>query len=318
MTEPPNAESPPLLRQHAALLRMPGFAAVAAIKQLRRITGLFRDNFVCPSSHWSARDEAMTAARIGPTLQKSVDRLGRALEVPYRLYLLHPRKQGHPGNYAALAPAITLGVISAFEGFVEDFLATALFLQGHSMGQIAQKVNINNPTVEVFANKIATDFPSIKPKIGRDFSVVIWPPRQTGKQTTWQPTSIHWDRACSDAYGWMQVRHCLVHGLVSGWRGEVWPGPLKGSTPATSVLRPLGMGKHSLGLYGAMTCAQIYLASAEHLAGLVAKQMGRRHKLGNCPCLRRPDRVPRRIVATTCSGLLDQLRRATPPRRSER
>lgn len=51
-----------------------------------------------------------------------MDRFGRSLEVPQRLVALHPRKAGHSGNFAALTPAVVLGVISAFEGFVEDFL----------------------------------------------------------------------------------------------------------------------------------------------------------------------------------------------------
>ena len=59
-------------------------------------------------------------------LQASVDRFGRALEVPQRLVALHPRTIGGSGNAAALAPAITLAVIAAFEGFAEDFLATIL------------------------------------------------------------------------------------------------------------------------------------------------------------------------------------------------
>lgn len=72
----------------------------------------------------------MTTAALVPSLQLSVDRFARSLSVPSRLLQLHPRRRGNPGNHGALAPAIALGAISAFEGFAEDFFATAFYLQG--------------------------------------------------------------------------------------------------------------------------------------------------------------------------------------------
>ncbi|MEU7769851.1 hypothetical protein AB0C44_00820 [Micromonospora taraxaci] len=205
-------------------------------------------------------------------LQPSVERFARSLQVPSRLIQLHPRKQGNPGNYAALAPAVTLGVISAFEGFAEDFLATALYARGSSLGQIAAKVSMNNPTVAVFRDKLIGEFNGISSKIGVGFTVDVWDPPPVGK-SWWRQVQIPWADAVSQADGWMQVRHCLTHGLASGWRTEHWPGPLKGKATASSVLRRMPSGTHSLALHGAITCARIYVTCAAHLANLAASEV---------------------------------------------
>ncbi|OZM70397.1 hypothetical protein CFN78_25630 [Amycolatopsis antarctica] len=203
-------------------------------------------------------------------MQTCVDRFARALFTPSKLMALHPRKQGHPGNAAALAPAITLGVISAFEGFVEDFLATVFYLQGQSFGQIAKKLSINNPDVGVVDELVRREFPELRGKIGVDFSVDVWSPPGVGK-SFWLPRSLNWEATKAEAAGWMQVRHCLTHGLASGWGPEVWPGPTKNKTPpASSVLRRNSDGKHSLGLHGAITCARVYVAGARHVATVLA------------------------------------------------
>ncbi len=72
----------------------------------------------------------MTAPGIAVPLQEPADRFARALTVPRRLLELHPRKRGNSGDAAALAPAITLGVIAAYEGFVEEFVAVAALRNG--------------------------------------------------------------------------------------------------------------------------------------------------------------------------------------------
>lgn len=209
---------------------------------------------------------------LAPSLQESVDRFARALEVPQRLAALHPRKQGASGNYAALAPAVALGVIAAFEGFVEDFLATILYLRGFGFGQIAKRVTMNNPTVGIFASKLSAEFPSMTAMIGDGFTVRVWNiPHVNGRPAT---ETIDWSTAKVRADGWMEVRHCLTHGLASGWRSEVWPGPLKGGSSASSVLRKRANGKHSVGMYGAISCARIYVISGTHLADLAATQVG--------------------------------------------
>ncbi|MFF7169711.1 hypothetical protein [Streptomyces pseudovenezuelae] len=216
----------------------------------------------------------MATAVLAPSLQSSVDRYARSLKVPSRLLALHPRKQGNAGNAAALAPAITLGVLSAFEGFTEDYFATVLYLQGQSFAQIVKKMNLTNPDVAEIEEFVVREFPVLKPQIGTAFALDVWAPPAIGK-TFWKQQPFTWADVKRDAQGWMQVRHCLAHGLASGWSSEVWPGPVRKNTlPASSVLRPMAGGKHSLALHGAITCARIYRAAAEHLAGVVAGHLG--------------------------------------------
>jgi hypothetical protein len=205
-------------------------------------------------------------------LQDSVVRLARSLEVPQRLLRLHPRRVGHAGNYAALPPAVVLGIVSAFEGFAEDFMATALYARGFGMGQIAKKVSINNPTVRVLRDKCCAEFPQVRLAVDSSPSLQVWNiPSENGRPAT---ETISWDDVLTRADGWMEVRHCLTHGLVSGWRSEAWPGPLKGSTSASSVLRARKGGKHSIGIVGAISCARIYLHGAKHVASAVAADLG--------------------------------------------
>lgn len=205
-------------------------------------------------------------------LQSSVDRLSRSLEVPKRLVSLHPRRPGHAGNYAALPPAVVLGIVSAFEGFVEDFLATALYMRGYGLGQIAKRVSLNNPTVADFQKKSQAEFPGILPRLARTPPLQVWSvPSVGGRPAT---ETINWQEVIKRADGWMEVRHCLTHGLASGWRSEVWPGPLRGTTTASSVLRAMRGGRHSIGVIGAISCARIYLYGAERIATEVASELG--------------------------------------------
>jgi hypothetical protein len=205
-------------------------------------------------------------------LQDSVVRLARSLEVPQRLLRLHPRRVGAAGNYAALPPAVVLSIVSAFEGFAEDLLATALYTRGFGMGHIARKVAINNPTVRVFRDRCFAEFPAIRQVVDGSPPLQVWnTPGVHGRPAT---ETISWEEVLIRADGWMEVRHCLTHGLVSGWRSEAWPGPLKGSTSASSVLRAYPGGKHAIGIVGAISCARIYLHGAKQIATAVAKDVG--------------------------------------------
>lgn len=225
----------------------------------------------------------MATALLAPNLQYSVDRFARALIVPQRLLALHPRRQGGAGNAAALAPAITQCVVSAFEGFAEDFFATVLYQQGQSFAQIVRKMNLTNPDLGDFQTLVTREFPVLAQQIGASFSLDVWSPPSVGK-SWWTTRSINWDDAKQDARGWMQVRHCLAHGLAGGWRSEVWPGPIrKDAPPASSVLRPMKDGKHSLALHGAITCARIYIAGAQHLAGVAAVHLNENVNWRNVP-----------------------------------
>lgn len=204
-------------------------------------------------------------------LQDSVHRFARSLEVPRRLVSLHPRTPGRAGNFSALPPAVVLGVISAFEGFVEDFLATALHQRGYGLGQIARRVSMNNPTVTDFHRRCAGEFPGIEGRLAGEPGVQVWNVPGVGRRPQIETIDLAEVRRRAD--GWMQVRHCLTHGLVSGWRSEVWPGPLRGATAASSVLRPRPGGRHAIGLIGAISCARIHLHGARVIADAVAAEL---------------------------------------------
>lgn len=98
------------------------------------------------------------------------------------------------------------------------------------------------------------------------YLVNVWRPPAVGDSTWIGKQSLTWDEAETHAEAWMQVRHCLTHGLARGFRREVWPGPLRGTISADSVLRPNSSGKHSLSIHGAESCAHIYRSSAQRLA----------------------------------------------------
>jgi hypothetical protein len=217
---------------------------------------------------------SVTAIGLIPQMQACVDRYARALLVPSKLLTLHPRQQGNPGNAQAVCPAITLGVISAFEGFAEDMLATALYLRGQSFAQVAKRADLTNPDVKDVEKVIKREFPEVAAQIGVGVQVYAYRPL-LAHETGWQAVWLDWSEVKDQAEGWMQVRHCLTHGLVSGWRPELWPGPMRrDAAPASAVLRTKTNGEHSLGLDGAITCARIYMAAAEHFVALVASELG--------------------------------------------
>lgn len=146
-------------------------------------------------------------------------------------------------------------------------------LRGQSFGQIAKRIgNWNNPTVSDLSQALIRELPDLKHKVGTNFTVPIWKPPTRG--TWWQEAYLGWQDALNQSEGWMQVRHCLSHGLTSGWRTEFWPGPLKGAASASSVLRSVPGGKYSLTLHGAITCAKVHVDCAEHLTQLTTAELG--------------------------------------------
>ncbi|WP_146169490.1 hypothetical protein [Actinoplanes italicus] len=214
-------------------------------------------------------------------LQEAVNKYARSLEVPQRLIQLHPRTPGNAGNFSALPPAVVLGVIAAFEGFVEEFLALSLHARGYGLAQIAKRVSINNPTVADFQKKAENEFPGLSRSVAASPPLQVWNiPGVGGRPST---ETIDWVKVLQRADGWMEVRHCLTHGLVSGWRTEVWPGPLRGVTHASSVLRAKAGGKHSIGLIGAISCARIYAYGARRISDQVATALGETLDWSNVP-----------------------------------
>lgn len=207
-----------------------------------------------------------------PPLQAAVDRFGLTLNTAKSLEALHPRKQGNPGNAAALAPAMVLTGIAAFESFAEDLLSITAANRGWSFGQIAKLASMNNPTVKTLDDKLTRHLGWTEADRAwtKTFTVRVWkpPPLRT---TTWIGTEeLSWAGAIHAAESWMQVRHCLTHGLARGTRAEIWPGPLKGEYAASAVLRQRDNGKHALSIHGAESCIRIYRQAGMALTDAVA------------------------------------------------
>jgi hypothetical protein len=213
---------------------------------------------------------------VGPSLQVTVDKFSKALMTPNRLLNLAPKSAGNPGNAAALSPAIVLTTISAFEGFAEDLLATVLALNGAGLAQIARQVgNWNNPTLAEWADRMGklASAPA-EQRIAAGPAKRI-PGYRVNPNGNWSQAGRPWKAVIADSKAWMEVRHLLTHGLVTGWRVETWPAPVKnGVPPASSVLRPKSRGRHSLDRSGAKTCANIYSLGAKHVADVVGAELG--------------------------------------------
>lgn len=210
-----------------------------------------------------------------PDPQTVVDKYVRALRTPQKLLSLHPRNVGHPGNAAVLSPAIVLTSISAFEGFAEDYLAVTLAHLGAGFAEIAKAVGAwNNPALPEFANRMKAAVPAATAAIDAPATVTILEfPTLSYRSPT--PRAYDWAQAQKQSRAWMQVRHSLTHGLTTGWRAERWPPPLKQDDPhASTVLRPMRSGDHSLVVAGAISCARVYAFGAQKVADAVASANG--------------------------------------------
>lgn len=142
-------------------------------------------------------------------------------------------------------------------------------------------MNLTNPSLAEVQKLVNQSFPAVRARLVRDFDLEVWVPPASGANSWWKSGKIGWDDAVTASQSWIQVRHCLTHGLTSGWRTEVWPGPVtKGinannAVPAASdVLRAMPGGKHSLVVHDAITCARIFRDGAEAVANQVAAELG--------------------------------------------
>ncbi len=197
------------------------------------------------------------------------------LRLPKQLLAIHPRSKGSSGKFAALNPAIVLGTISAFEGFVEDFIAIGLAQRGATMGEIAVEIGKwNNPDLREFSARVTALFGPPKTAIpGVTIRLNI---NTKPGHSTWARREVAWADVLLDASAWMQVRHALTHGLVASWSDTRWPPPLRKDElkpPASRVLRRSGRG-HTLALQNAVNCARIYTVGAQHVANEAAGWLG--------------------------------------------
>jgi hypothetical protein len=183
------------------------------------------------------------------------------------------RDRGNPGHIAAVRPAILLGSISTFEGFVEEFMAEALALRGSTLAQIARELGgdrFNNPSVERWETVVRRYFNGVSTQ---QFGVEVDLYRTQANFA--RRTTLGWADAKAAASGWMSARHIITHGGATGLSAEVWPPPIRpGDVPATDVLKPEPNGRHSLRYGASIGAGRIYVHAARHLADQVAAQVG--------------------------------------------
>jgi hypothetical protein len=218
--------------------------------------------------------EQLRASRVTfrnvPPIQDAVTRYKKALSIPEKLIQLHPGTVGAPGAAGAIAPAVVLMSISAFEGFIEDVTAAALYLNGDTYSRIAQVVgNWTNPDIEKWRNELDAHF-GVKLESG--FSV-----RTTRgvASRNWSKRRVTYKEGAELGSGWMNTRHALTHGSASGRGAERWPASVRRGKPPSLVLRPSAQaGKHHLELPGARGCAALYTYAARHGVDLLAAAIG--------------------------------------------
>ncbi len=219
------------------------------------------------------------------SFQPVVDRYAAALAAPQRLFSFwpNPRPVGRPNvKLSALPAATTLAVIGAFEGFAEDLLASALVKQGRTWAHVAKNCDLTNPSVKQLAEKLKSSA-GIEVEPGPSWTISL--PKQTSS-TGWTMRDVAWNDALSRSESWVQVRHCLSHGLVTGLGSEVWPGPVSSKNFANQsglpnandpdILATVRGHPDKRGLYfwPSVSAAKIYSTMAGVIASKVAAHFG--------------------------------------------
>lgn len=217
------------------------------------------------------------------TIQSAVNLYAKSLRSPRLLLDLFPkpRSQGAPAKrFRAINPAVVQSVTAAFETFAEELVVIALIRSGETWAQIAKAANLTNPTLAELCDTLKRSLGiEVKPPVdegGNEIEWYMW--KQTSK-SGWFTKLRTWDQLLVDSEGWMQVRHCLTHGLVAGIEPAKWPGPVtgkafanRGSLPtASSVLARASEGRKALTFYPAVNCALTYSIGGAEIARQVAK-----------------------------------------------
>jgi len=215
-----------------------------------------------------------------PSLQSTVDRYAKSLAVPHGLTSLHNRNKHRPTQAEmSLAPAIVLTSVSAFEGFVEEFIAVTGAKRNLSFAQIVKLAHTNAPSLGDFEKNLVKQLGSWSETTWSDnYTLELYqPPELSSNSNWWRTVNKPWSDVLTDAEGWLQVRHSLAHGLTRGYLSESWPSPMgqRGfHVPANHVLREQQNNRHSLTLHGAINCARILRHGAEILCEQTAKTLG--------------------------------------------
>lgn len=220
--------------------------------------------------------------QIDVSIQSVVDKYARALKGPRLLFELWPtpRKAGRPKQaHSALCGAIVLEVTGAFEAFAEDLVAVAMIRNGHGWAQVAANADLTNPTLEDARAKLSH---AAGIDIAGPQNWTLNLPAQSGTSTNWTDRPYEWGQVLNLSKSWIEVRHCLAHGTVTGIGSELWPGPVNTKKHGTKVNSANDEGvlarvqhkpaSRALYLWPTIACARIFSAGAKVLSEAVAKE----------------------------------------------
>ncbi|MDR6143388.1 hypothetical protein QE375_002942 [Microbacterium foliorum] len=231
--------------------------------------------------------------QIDVDVQSVVNRYARALRGPRLLFQLwpNPRKAGRPKEaQSALCGAIVLGVTGAFEAFAEDLVAAAMIRNGYGWAQVAANADLTNPNIDDARAKLA-HAAGIDVSGPQNWTLKL--PTQSGTSTAWADKPYTWGDVLQKSKSWLEVRHCIAHGAVTGIGAETWPGPLTTKKHGTKVVSANDDGilaqikgkpaERALYFWPTVSCARIFSAGAFVLAKSVAAEFNESVDLSGVP-----------------------------------
>jgi hypothetical protein len=238
----------------------------------------------------------MKASQVGsPSVQSAVDLYAKALRASRSLFDLYPdpMPQGAPEKkFRGIPPAVVQGVTAAFEAFAEELVVIAMLRNRATWAQIAAHADMSNPAMPELCIKLkdAAGVEVKEPTVegGGSWRLKIW--TKPNQARWWQPSKeLTWAGLLTDSKAWMQVRHCLTHGLVVGIEPAFWPGPVtrkaysnQANLPtASSVLEEVSQGRRSLTMYPAINCGLTYSHGGAKIAEQVARAFGETANVGD-------------------------------------
>lgn len=227
---------------------------------------------------------------VAPTTQSAVNLYSKALRAPRSLFDLYPdpMPQGAPEmKYRGIPPAVVQGVTAAFEAFAEELVVIAMLRNEETWAQISANAHMANPTLEELCTTLedAVGIKIAEPAVagGDTWKLNIWSKKKTSTGGWWQPSKVlTWPELLTESRSWIQVRHCLTHGLVVGTEPARWPGPVtrkahrsRSNLPtASSVLEEKSGGQRSLTMYPAVNCGLVYSYGGAEIAQQLAQALG--------------------------------------------
>lgn len=229
---------------------------------------------------------------VHPTIQAVVDQYAAGLESPRLLFDLYPspRPTGKPkAPYRPLPAAIVLSSIAGFETFAENLVATVLYNWGLSFAQIAKTADLTNPSVKdldaLMGNMLGAGYVTPANAGPKWQLAYIGQSKKPGTSLGINPQTYSWTELLDASESWIQVRHNLTHGLVTGLKQETWHDPkatrvqhLRGNGPKRAAREVLSRVKSSTTLRGlyfwnAVECCLVHSHGAAEIAQATATVM---------------------------------------------